>query len=106
MGKSRTQLNREIVEALSRPLLKDDWPSAARRYVREAADWYAIDENLDEAVNSVIRKLERDQAGGVGDFTRESQPIKDSWYDRFESGEIDAEIRAAIQTSRRHASKI
>jgi hypothetical protein len=97
--KTARQLNHEIARALSKPLLREDWPDAARRYVKEAAARLNLHENLDRAVDEVMRSLESDQARGVGDFYIEGRPIADSWYARFESGALENEIRDALRTA-------
>jgi hypothetical protein len=113
--KSSAQLNRDIAESLgkakpshpqrARTLLPADWPDVGRRIVLDAARWYYQQVNepfavpdvlVDQAVEEVLKDLEREDRAG-GERARQINDARSSWVSRYESGELDAEIKDAIQ---------
>jgi hypothetical protein len=107
--KTAAQLNRDIAESLGastpkhpqrgRTLLPADWPDVGRRRVLDAARWYyqemhkdwpVPDVLMDQALEDVQKDLEREDRSGQLDDARPS------WYRRYESGELDDEIKSAI----------
>jgi hypothetical protein len=98
MKKRAAQLDREIKAALDTPILAKDWPADARSCVADAARWYSNeirqpyavpDVLLGQAVSDALTELERlDRYGELNQTSK--------WYDRYETGQVDDEIRRAI----------
>jgi hypothetical protein len=81
--------------------LPKSWPTTARRILLDAAQffyremnepWPVFDVNMDRAIEWANSEMERRR-------TEIYEEASDAWIDRWESGELDAEMKKAIDAT-------